>query len=180
MLSSLIKKKISEDKLTNIFVNSMLQLVEEGFPELVEIVKNDNCFVTRPSIDAADSDKFMWLVLSANMSFIPQHFEAYQDMRIVDSIYRKLSRAFDVDLEVLKRVISKYQNFCNSKNHPSKNILYGLSKGFFYKYELAPYQEEYFKNMGCPNPIFLKNLNELMSHFLFDWQYYQDKFKITE
>jgi hypothetical protein len=63
-------------------------------------------------------------------------------------------------------------------NFPSKNILYSMSKAVFFKYELNQYQDEYFRSMNTPNPIFLKSLDEVMRNFIWDWEAFCDKYKV--
>lgn len=54
-----------------------------------------------------------------------------------------------------------------------------MSKAVFFKYNLNDYQEEYFRQMKTPNPIFLKNLDEVMRHFLWDWEVFNEKYKVV-
>lgn len=180
MFKNLVKKRVSEEQLANGFVNGIIDLVDQGFPEVALIINEDAQFATRPNINADDSDKFLLVVIAGNLKMIPDYFQAYQDMRMVDHIYRKLAAALGLELDVLKRIIGQYQNFCSRMNHPSNNNLYAMSKGVFYKYDLNPYQQDYFKGMNSPNPIFLKKLNEIMSHFLWDWNAYLEKYRVTE
>jgi hypothetical protein len=64
-------------------------------------------------------------------------------------------------------------------NHPSHNVLYGMSKTVFYKYELAQFQDEYFREMRAPNPILLKRLDDIMRNYVWDWDAYLSKIKLT-
>ncbi|MBL4652583.1 MAG: hypothetical protein JKY53_06920 [Flavobacteriales bacterium] len=180
MFKTLLKKKITEEKLANVFVNGIIDLVDNAFPEVAALINEDTCFAVSPNIQATDSDKFLLVVIAGNLQYIPTHFEAYQDMRMQDQIYRALATAFGWDLETTKRIIGQYQNFCSNKNHPSKNTLYAMSKGVFFKYELTQYQDEYFRGMGCANPVFLKRLDEIMLNFIWDWDAYLGKYRVVE
>ncbi len=180
MLDVLFKKKITEEKLTDYFVHSTIKMVDEGFPEIVEIIKYDPEFETPPQIDPEDSDKFLWIVIAGNLKFIPKYFNDYQDVRLLEQSMKKFSRVLDVPFDAFKLQIKKYHQFFARVNHPSKNTLYAMSKSVFYKYNLNPYQEEYFRNMNTPNPIFLKHLDEIMETFLFDWQGFIEKFRIVQ
>ena len=81
---------------------------------------------------------------------------------------------------VLKETIAKYQSWMGRINHPSKNTLYAMSKGVFFKYELNQFQKDYFRNMNTPNPIFLKRLDEVIQQFVFDWAQVKEEFRVTE
>ena len=65
-------------------------------------------------------------------------------------------------------------------NHPSKNPVYAMSKAMFFKYKLNGHQEEYFRELNTPNPIFLKNMDEWMKNFLWDWTTFTEKYRIVE
>ena len=39
-------------------------------------------------------------------------------------------------------------------------MVYAMSKGIFDKYMLYNFQDEYFKRMQAPNPLFLKRLHD--------------------
>lgn len=179
MLKTLLKKRISEDRMANIFVNSIITSVDEAFPHVAALINEDPNFEHSPGIQEQDSDKFLMVVFAGNLKFIPEHFEAYQDVSLIEAIYRKLAMALDLELETTKRIVGQYQNFCSRVNHPSKNNLYAMSKGVFFKYNLCPFQEEYFRNMKTPNPILLKKLDEIMSNFIFDWETYLGKFRVS-
>ena len=174
------KKKITEDQLANFFVNSTLRLVEEGFGDVAEIINNDPEFLQRPNVDAQDFDRFLLVILAGNLKMMGTHFESVKDVRIAEKIYRKLAQALGVDPMVLKETIAKYQSWMGRINHPSKNTLYAMSKGVFFKYELNQFQKDYFRNMNTPNPIFLKRLDEVIQQFVFDWAQVKEEFRVTE
>ncbi len=174
------KKKLKEDKLANIFVNATLQAVEGGFADIVGLIKESPEFVSIPNVDPNDDSKFLLIVLAANLKELPKHLPAHQDNRMINSIITKLSGVFDVEFSKLEGILREYQSYLGRVNHPSNNNLYAMSKALFFKYDLGQYQEEYFKNMNSPNPLFLKRLDEAMGLFLFNWQGTKDEYQIVE
>ena len=180
MLSFLTKKKISEKKLAGLFVSGILQLVDQGFPEVAGMINEDPEFENSPNLSSSDADRFLMIVIAGNMQFIPKYFNDYQDVRLIDSITVNLSNVLGLDFEVLKNCISRYQSQMNRLNMPSKNIHYGMSKAVFAKYGLNAFQEEYFRNMNSPNPIFLKRLDDIIANFIWDWEEICNKYKIVE
>ena len=174
------KKKLKEDKLANIFVNSILKTTDDGFSDIVGIIKESPEFVTEPEIDAGNDSKFLLIVLAANLKEVPKHLEAHQDNRMINLIITKLSGVFDVDFDKLEGILREYQSYLSRVNHPSNNNLYAMSKAVFFKYDLGQYQEDYFKNMNSPNPLFLKRLDEAMKLFLFNWSETTAEYQIVE
>jgi len=180
MLSFLTKKKITEDKLAQIFVTSTLKTCDEGFEEVANLIVEDPEFQRPPKIEAHNSDEFLMIVIAGNLDLLPQHFSDYQDIRLLDKIYKKLSTSLQLDLSDLKKIIAHYQTYLKRVNHPSKNTHYAMSKAIFFKYNLNEYQQEYFKNMKTPNPIFLKRLDEIVYNFIWNWDDLKNKYKIVE
>ena len=173
------KKKIKEDVVANIFVNSILNTIDKGFPEIVGIINDAPEFITSPNISHTDVDNFTLIVIAGNLLYIPQHLPHSKDESINNLILSKLSRVFDVDQERFENVIKEYQCYLAKVNHPSKNTLYGMSKAIFGKYDLNQFQDEYFKNMKSPNPMFLKRLDEAMENFIWNWDSFNQKYQIS-
>tara|TARA_R110000868_G_scaffold289130_2_gene549277 strand:- start:2167 stop:2712 length:546 start_codon:yes stop_codon:yes gene_type:complete len=174
------KKKLKEDKLANIFVNSILQTVDECFTDIVGIIKESPEFVNTPEIETNQDSKFLLIVIAANLKEIPRHLEAHQDNRVINLIITKLSGVFGVEFDKLEGTLREYQSYLSRVNHPSNNNLYAMSKAVFFKYDLGQYQEDYFKNMNSPNPLFLKRLDEAMKLFMFNWSETRENHQIVE
>jgi hypothetical protein len=180
MFDVFFKKKITEKKLVDFFVHSTIKMVDTAFPDVAELINSDPEFKVNPKISAEQSDPFLWVVIAGNLNFIPQYFNDYQDIRILEDSYRKFSSALGLPTDVFKNEIKKTNQLFSRLNHPSKNTLYAMSKAVFHKYHLAQFQDEYFRKMDAPNPIFLKRLNEIMEQFLFNWEEFTAGYKIVE
>ena len=50
----------------------------------------------------------------------------------------------------------------------------------FVKYNLNEYQGDLLKNQNEPNPVFLQELTDLMSNFIWNWSDYLSKYKVIE
>lgn len=169
MFSIFTKKKITEETLANIFVNGIIKLVEDGFPELADMINNDPEFQTSPKLLKENYDKFLLIVFTGNLSFLPDHFNAVEQMKMQDRIYAKFSSAIGLSKAELKTCVSKNSQLFYTLNHPSKNVKYAMSKAFFHQYELYKFQDSYFRKMRVPNPILLKRLNDVIETFVWDW-----------
>lgn len=180
MFDILFKKKLSESKLAEYFVGSVFHLVDSGFDDVIEIIKYDTSFERVPNLDHVSDDEFLMIVLAGNLYYVPGHFNDYQDVRILDAIYKHLGEAFSMSAQDVKSLVRNYQSYFKRINHPSKNTHYAMSKAVFFKYNLNAYQEEYFRKMETPNPMLLKRLDELMANFLFSWEDVRKNFKIIE
>lgn len=180
MFGVFFKKKITEEKLVDFFVFSTVKMVDDAFSDVAEIISCDPEFKCKPVISKDLSDPFLWVVITGNMRLIPRYFNDYQDIRLMEDAHRKFARMLDIPIDIFKAEIKKNNQLFSRLNHPSKNTIYAMSKAVFHKYHLGQYQDEYFKNMDSPNPVFLKRLNEIMEQFLFDWDQIIEEYKIVE
>ena len=102
---------------------------------------------------------------SGNLSFLESAFESDQADRIERIVFEKLARIYEVSVVEFKYLIKDYKSMMCRLNHPSRNMVYAMSKGIFDKYMLYNFQDEYFKRMQAPNPLFLKRLDEIVENF---------------
>jgi hypothetical protein len=86
---------------------------------------------------------------------------------------------YEMSVVDFTKMIRDYQSFISRINHPSKNMVYGMSKAIFQKYGLNEFQDEYFKRMQAPNPLFLKRMDEVMVSFIWNWDAFFKKYKLN-
>lgn len=170
MLKIFRRNKIQEDKVAQVFVDHFLSTVDSGFPEVAALVNDAPEFEKSPNIHSEDSDRFILISLAANLKAVQRYFPPHKDQAVYRKILEQIAEQTNTDLPSLTQAAGKNESFISRVNHPSKNLIYGMSKAFFFKYELAKYQEEYFRNVNAPNPILLKRLDEIMVHFMWDWE----------
>ena len=179
MLGFALRKKIDQHKLANIFVNSLIEVVENGHLDIIEMIKDDQAFVIEPEVSNKMLNQFLLIVTVGNLEFLKQSFDGYDVDAIEQEIIEKFASVFDISPQKFKVLLKKTKAYIDRHNYPSKNILYGMSKAIFFKYELNQYQESYFKSMNTPNPLFLKRLDELLINFMWDWDVFLRRFKLS-
>ena len=178
MFSTLTKRKLSDNQVANVFINAIFDSVDNGFSEVSSIINEDSAFVSSPAIDASNNGEFGMIVLVGNLSFLESTFEADQAERVENIIFDKVSKMYEMDTVSFRNLVREYQSFIMRVNHPSKNWIYGMSKAVFHKYNLNEYQDEYFRRMQAPNPLFLKRMDEVMSNFIWNWDAFFKKYRI--
>lgn len=178
MFGTLLRKKVSDDKLANVFINGLFSTVDSGFPVVAEFINEDNSFVVSPGIKPNDSFEFSLIVLVGNISFLESAFDPEQAERVERLIYQKLAAIYEMEVYDFKKMLKDYKHLICRLNHPSKNMIYGMSKAIFDKYCLYNYQDEYFKRMQAPNPLFLKRLDEIVENFIWNWDAFFKKYKL--
>lgn len=178
MFSSILKKKLSEDQVANIFINGLFDAIDRGFDCVVGAINEDSCFVSSPSIDSKDIHEFALIVIAGNIIEQERLFDGHAGNRLLNLVFDKLSAIYKIEEMEMRQIIQDYKAYLKRVNSPSKTTLYAMSKAVFHKYGLNTYQDDYFKRMNTPNPIFLKRLDELMNHFLFNWDVFLKKYRV--
>lgn len=180
MLQLFLKKKLTEEKVANVFINTLLQLVENNFGEIAQLINDDPEFEIAPAVSEYDLDKFLMIAFAGNMKLLSGKFEHYQELRIKTNIYRNFANALNISAKDLQDIVEQYDSYFSRINHPSKNTHLAMAKAVFYKYDLNPFQQEYFRHMNSPNPIFLKRVQDILAPFLYNWEELQDNYRIIQ
>ena len=178
MFSTLIKRKLTDNQVANIFINALYDSIDNGFSEVAQLINEDLAFTTSPNIDKDNNGEFGLIVIVGNLSYLESTFDANQAERVETIIFEKLSKFYDLDANAFKIIVKEYQNFILRVNHPSKNWIYGMSKAVFHKYKLNEFQDEYFRRMQAPNPLFLKRMDEVMGNFVWNWDAFFKKYRL--
>jgi AraC-like DNA-binding protein len=178
MLTLFGKKKITEEKVANILVNSLITTVEESFPEVAAFINQSPEFAESPHIDGNDYGRFLMVVICGNFNTIPEHFQDGHDREIIRLSIDKFAAVFGLSSSEFARKVKDYKEFMCKVNYPSKNNLYAMSKTVFHKYHLNDFQHEHYKSLNHPNPIFMKNLDEVMKNYLRDWKMFTERYKV--
>jgi hypothetical protein len=179
MLAIFGKKKLNTERLAHMFAHQMIEMVETGFEDVAGFINDSPEFVLNPCIQKEDDGKFLLVVIAGNFSYMSQHFEDDIRQEVMHYCVDKLAPVFNFTPAEFEVKLKEYRDFIMKVNSPSKNAVYAMSKGVFWKYNLCSFQEDYFKSMRTPNPIFIKNLDEIMRNFLWDWDQFNEKYKLV-
>jgi hypothetical protein len=179
MLGLSLKRKLTDNQVANIFINALFDTIDNGFIEVANMINEDVAFVRSPEIASESNAEFGLIVIVGNLSFLESTFDPEQAVRVERLIFQKLSKIYNITEGEFTKLIREYQAFITRVNHPSKNMIYGMSKAVFHKYHLNDFQDEYFKRMQAPNPLFLKRMDEVMTNFIWNWDAFFKKFKLN-
>lgn len=179
MLTLFGRKKLAEEKVAHLFVNAMETLIDEGFEQVLGLINDSPEFLQPPNVDKENSGPFTMVVLAGNLQIIPKYFDAGQEKRIIQLIFRELAERHDRNASDLAKQVNEMRKFMMRKNHPSKSVSNAMAKALFCRYGLNQYQERYFKSLDSPNPIFIQRLKDAMENFLWNWEAFQEKYKVV-
>ncbi|MBK7384955.1 MAG: hypothetical protein IPI81_16705 [Flavobacteriales bacterium] len=173
------RKRITEDKLANVFVNTMLEMCAEGFPVVLAEVNEAPEFELSPGIRDGDDDHFLMIVLAANLMEMERTMGAGVDKRIFSLSVSKFSQAINRNCTDVELEVRALQSRMERLNFPSKNPVYAMGRAIFQEYDLFCYQDSYYREMRAPQPIVLKRLNGLMGYFLWNWPEVNEQYRIA-
>ncbi len=179
MLTLFGRKKLTPERAAQIFSHHIVEVTVAGFPDVAGFINDSPEFIINPEVQPDDYGKFLMIVIAGNFSQMPSYFQEGQDKEIIAAAKTFLADVFEMNPEEFSNTLKEYKDCMSRANYPSKNIITAMSKGVFIKYNLTEYQEEYFKEMKTPNPIFLKNFGDVMKNFLMDWTAFNEKYKVV-
>ncbi|MBW7868491.1 MAG: hypothetical protein H3C31_09230 [Brumimicrobium sp.] len=178
MLDTLFKKRLSDEVLAKYFVNGILNTIEQGFNEIKSFLEEDPAFVTPPDLKDARNGHFAMIVIAGNIGELSNTFSPSQQKSLMPVIFNMLADSLGMEEKDFKELYNDYAAFMKRVNYPSKVTLYSMSKGMFHKYGLNEYQENYFKSLNTPNPLFIKRMDEIMKNFLWNWDAFFKRYKV--
>lgn len=180
MLATLFGKKRLTDKQTaTLFVNTIIDSVDETFVDVAQFINEAPEFTSSPNISSDNLDKFLLIVLSANLTIISKKFSAEEEYVLRANIIEQFSKIYNVTPAEFSKHIEDYTHLLYRVKERSSNVVYAMSKAVFTKYNLSNFQESYFKDMNTPNPIFVRRLDQVMKNYLWNWESFLDKYKIV-
>lgn len=173
------KKRITEERLANVFVNAVLELTEHGFPTVAAEINESPEFSACPNVASTDTGGFALIVLAANLMEAQRILGPGVDKRVAALAMSKFAQATGLGTAELEREMRALQSQMERLNFPSKNTVYAMSKVIFHRYDLFCFQDSYFREMKAPNPIILKRLNGLMGYFIWNWTEVNEQYRIV-
>lgn len=179
MLSTIFKKKLSDQQLTNVFVNGVLDVVDKGYKEVASMIEEDPAFVRKPNLINASDGHFTMIVVVSNIKYLQESFQPEEVKSLEKLIFPKFAETFEMEESKFMEYFKSYSSFMSRVNHPSKSTLYSMSKSIFHKYNLNECQDEYFRRLDCPNPLFLKRMDEVMKNFIWNWDAFFRRYKMS-
>ncbi len=179
-ITSLFKKKVAEEKVAELFVNIAFNAVDTSFSEVAEILNNDVNLIRTGEVDPNNQDDFLLIVLAGNYKLLDDYFFEGQEDRIRELTIEKLAAIYGIDTVSMRTIIENKISWFKKINYPSKNTHYAMSRAVFLKYDLNDYQKDYFRKLKAPDPILLKNIDEIMEQFIIKWDTFTEKYRITD
>lgn len=180
LFSFIGKKKLKEQHVAKVFVNTINELAIESFPTLAEFLNDVPELESSPAIKDDQIEWFLYIVFCSNLYNLKSHFEADQLNRmrilVIDEFIESLEgRDHDQTLEH----INNYEDYIGGLNRSTGELSKSMATALFNKYGLNTCQVDHFQKINTANPIIIKSIEEATKNFLWNWPDFLEKYKMV-
>ena len=95
---------------------------------------------------------------------------------ILDEIHKELAES---EQHLAIERFLDYENYFNELLVENECPISAMAFGIFEKYNINEFQGDLFKRKNKPNPIFFNELKNLLTHFMWNWEDYLAKNKLS-
>lgn len=173
------KEKISVNKLAKLYANTLFEVVDNGFPEIIGFVNDNRKFEESPNLQTEDVKWFLMIIFAANNHRLSDFFSDDVVDALHNSCTQEVIRFLEEDEEVVREMVVDYESFFAEQFAESAKLEKAMARSIFIKYNLNDYQGRLLKNQNEPNPVFLQELANLLSHFVWSWDDFLSKYKVV-
>jgi len=174
------KKKVKAELAAAIYVNLLNNVIEVGFVEIKDFINNNNNLEDNPNLTNLDVEWFRNIIFLGNMQNLDTHFEEKESaiLRgfILDEMHKELP---DNEQHLAIERFLDYENYFNELLIENEYAISAMAYGIFEKYNINEFQGDLFKRKNKPNPIFYNELKNLLKHFMWNWEDYLEKNKLS-
>ena len=110
MIRSFLKRKLTDNQLANIFVNGLLEVIDNGFKDVALLINEDPAFDSTPNITSEANSEFTLIIIVGNLVTLESSFDSDQAFRVEKLIYRKFATIFSMDETSFENLIKDYKN----------------------------------------------------------------------
>ncbi len=165
------KKRLKEEHVAQVFVSTINGLAEESFPVLKEYLNEVPELKCSPEIKDHQLEWFLYIVFSANLYHLKDHFDVEQHNRmrilVIDEFIASIQgRSHDQALGQINMYEDYLSGLDRSQNEGLGKI---MALAIFQKYGLNECQVDHFQRMNQPNPTIIKAISEITDHFIWNW-----------
>ena len=173
------KKKEKLDVTINKYVKSINDVIDSGFIEIKEFINENNNLDKNPGIKDDDIRWFRIIIILGNISELKNYFPEPQASKMKDMIIEDSLSHFRNSSFISIDHFIDYDNYFNQLISIHESSAKAMAYALFEKYEINSSQVDLFRRKNEPNPVFIHELKNLLSHFLWNWTDYLKKFKVS-
>lgn len=173
------KDKISVEDTANIFSIALNKVVNDGFPEIQSFLNKNNNLDKSPNISDEDIKWFRLIIFAGNLHLLTTKFEENESLELRNQIVDNLLPYLDDDKDVSMDLFLNYETYFNDILIKQIDPIETMAVAVFDKYNINDCQSELLKRKNEPNPVLFNELKKYLSHFLWNWEEFLEKCKVT-
>ena len=173
------KDKISVEDTANIFSVALNKVVNNGFPEIQSFLNKNNNLDKSPNISDEDIKWFRLIIFAGNLHLLTTKFEENESLELRNQIVDNLLPYLDDDKDVAMDLFLNYETYFNDILVKQIDPIETMAVAVFDKYNINDCQSELLKRKNEPNPVLFNELKKYLSHFLWNWEEFLEKCKVT-
>jgi len=173
------KDKISVKDTSSLFSVALNKVVNDGFPEIQTFLNQNNNLEKSPNITNEEIKWFRLIIFSGNLHLLSTKFEDNEALELRNQIVDQLIPFIDDDSEIAMDLFLNYETYFNDILIRQINPIETMTIAVFDKYNINDCQSDLLKRKNEPNPVLFNELRKYLSHFIWDWDEFLEKCKIT-
>ena len=173
------KDKISVEDTANIFSIALNKVVNDGFPEIQSFLNKNNNLDKSPNISDEDIKWFRLIIFAGNLHLLTTKFEENESLELRNQIVDNLLPYLDDDKDVSMDLFLNYETYFNDILIKQIDPIETMAVAVFDKYNINDCQSDLLKRKNEPNPVLFNELKKYLSHFLWNWEEFLEKCKVT-
>ena len=173
------KEKISVKDTANLFFVALNKVVNDGFPEIQTFLNKNNNLEKSPKISDEEIKWFRLIIFSGNLHLLSTKFEDNESLELRNQIVDELIPFLDEDTDIAMDLFLNYETYFNDILIRQINQIETMTVAVFDKYNINDCQSELLKRKNEPNPVLFNELRKYLSHFIWNWDEFLEKCKIT-
>ncbi len=139
------KKKISQDKITTLFVSVLNEVIINGYVEIQDFINNNNNLERSPKLNDDDIKWFRLIVFAGNLKMLPSFFDDEQAEQLHNLLLDKMPKKINGENEIILEQLLDYNIYLSDLLQKSDNCIEAMAKAVFDKYKINEYQVELLK-----------------------------------
>ena len=172
------KKKITGSKTAHLLVETLDEVIVNGFVEIQDFLNNNN-LEHKPNLTNKDIKWFRLIVFVGNLKMIPTFFEQEHAEDLHNHLLDIMADKMEEKNEIAIEQLGDYCTYLDELLRKSDNCIEAMAIAVFDKYNINDFQVNLFRRKNEPNPVLFQELKNLISHFIWNWEDYLSKHKIT-
>ena len=173
------KKKILASKTAHLLVETLDEVIVNGFVEIQDFLNNNNNLERNPNLTNKEIKWFRLIVFVGNLKMIPDFFEQKDAENLHNHLLDIMADKMEGENEISIEQLGDYCTYLDELLRKSDNCIEAMATAIFDKYNINDFQVNLFRRKNEQNPVLFQELKNLMSHFIWNWEDYLSKHKIT-